>query len=115
MTTSLHAHVARASADCDGPMFDEYTMTLSDEEVAEHEKAQGVNDFHDLHFKSRVLDSVVSFHPDAEAEVRITADGFRYHEPTEEGYRQTEVTWCEDDCDTGETSHRDVYAEMMGY
>lgn len=115
MTNTLHAHVARASADCDGPQFDEYIMTLSDEEVAHADAAQGINDFSDLMFKARVLDSAVSFHPDFESEVRITADGFRYHEPTEEGYRQTEVTWCEDDCDTGQTSHRDVYAEMMGY
>ena len=113
MTTNLHAHVEHYSRDCDGPVSGSYVVTLSDEEIAEHVKADGVNDFHDLHFKERVLGGIVSFH--AEAEVRIHAEGFSYSEPTDEGVRNVEVEWCEDDCDLSERSYRDYYAEAAGY
>ena len=115
MTTTLHAHVDTASADCDGPMYRSYVSLLNDDEIAEHEAAQGVNDFHDLHFKARIMSNHVSFHAES-AEVSIFPHGFRYHEMTDEGYRSSEVRWCEDeDCNEDEYSQRDVYAEMMGY
>lgn len=114
MTTHLHAHVASESRDCDGGHGYDYIVALSKKERKEHKKADGVNDFHDLHFKERVLGGIVSFH--AEAEVHVYAEGFRYSEPTEEGYRAVEVTWCEDeDCDPNASSQYDQYAEMMGY
>lgn len=115
MTTNLHAHVSSTSADCDGRYDRDYITWLNDDEMAEHQKAQGVNDFHDLHFKERVLGGIVSFSPDHDAaEVRIHRNGFRYNEPTDEGYRYVEVTWCEDDCEDPDT-YRDHTAEAMGY
>jgi len=114
MTTTLHAHISTAGSDCDGPVYDGYIERLSVEEIDEHVKANGVNDFHDLHFKARVLDMMVSFHPQDEATVTITCDGFTYSEDTDEGYRAAEVRWCEDDC-SDDRFHRDVFAEQMGY
>lgn len=114
MNSNLHAHVSTNSRDCDGPTYDSHVVLLNDEEKAEHIKADGVNDFHDLHFKERVLGDIVSFH--AQATVRVTPLGFTYDEPTEEGFTYSEVTWCEDaSCNRPATSHRDVYAEQMGY
>lgn len=116
MTTNLHAHVSTASRDCDGPLYDEWVTSLNDDEIAEHDQAQGVNDFHDLHFKERVLGNHVSFHTEFGVTVKVTAEGFSMHEQTDEGYRSAEVYWCEDeDCDPNAYSHRDIYAEMMGY
>lgn len=116
MTTSLHAHVSTAAADCDGPMYRDYVTELNDDEVAEHERANGVNDFHDLHFKERVLGNHVSFHTEFGCKVEVTAEGFTAHEQTDEGYRSAEVRWCEDEsCDPRAYSQRDVFAEMMGY
>ena len=116
MATSLHAHVARESLDCDGRHGLNYIITLNDEERAEHAAANGINDFHDLNFKNRVLGGVVSFHPDEEAEVRVIAQGFDYMEVTEEGFTRAEVTWCEDEsCDPDEGGQYDQYAELSGY
>lgn len=116
MTTNLHAHVTISSRDCDGPMYDEYITALNDAEIAEHESANGVNDFHDLNFKARVLSNHVSFHSEYGVTVKADADGFTSYEPTDEGHRTAEVRWCEDaTCDSDYVSHRDVYAEMMGY
>lgn len=114
MGTSLHAHVARESADCDGRHGLDYIVTLNDAERAEHEQANGINDFHDLNFKSRVLGNVVSFH--ADAEVVIAPSGFTYSAGTEEGFTRTEVTWCEDEsCDPIEGGQYDQFAELSGY
>jgi hypothetical protein len=114
MTSNLHAHVDTSSRDCDGPQYNSWVTSLNDDEIAEHEKAQGINDFHDLHFKARVLSHHVSFH--AEGEVHYYPEGFTVSEPHDEGYHNVEVRWCEDeDCDPNARSHRDVYAEMMGY
>lgn len=116
MTTHLHAHVSTASRDCDGPLYRDYVSALNDDERAEHERAQGVNDFHDLNFKSRILSNHVSFHTEFGVSVKVTAEGFWTREQTDEGYRSAEVRWCEDpDCDPHEASQRDVYAEAMGY
>ena len=114
MTTNLHAHVSTASRDCDGPLYRDWVESLNDDERAMHEKANGVNDFHDLYFKERILGNHVSFH--AECEVHVFPAGFRVSEPTDEGYRSAEVIWCEvESCDPHESSQRDIYAEMMGY
>lgn len=115
MSTYLHAHIATASVDCDGPLYRDYTVFLNDEEIAEHEKQDGVNDFHDLHFKERILGSQVSFSPLMTAAVEIVEAGFRVHEVTDEGYRSSEVYWCDDESCTESYSQRDIYAEMMGY
>jgi hypothetical protein len=95
-------------------MYRDYVESLNVTELAEHVAANGVNDFHDLHFKDRILGNAVSFHAE-QATVEIHPNGFNYREPTDEGYRSVEVTWCEDDCDENAYSQRDVYAEAMGY
>lgn len=120
MTTSfsLHAHVATASSDCDGPMYRDFIEQPNDLEIAEHNEgeARGYNNFADLHFKERVLGNHVSMHSEYGVEVKVTRDGFRSHEVTDEGYRQAEVRWCEDPgCDPEERGQRDVFAEMMNY
>jgi len=114
MTKNLHAHVSTSSSDCDGPMYREYVSGLNDAELTEHYRANGVNDFHDLNFKARILENHVSFN--GFVTVNMTAEGFNTHEPTEEGYRAAEVRWCEDEtCDPNAYSQRDVYAEQMNY
>lgn len=116
MSTSLHAHVSTSSRDCDGGHGQDYITTLNDEERAEHVRANGINDFHDLHFKNRVLGNHVSFSPLAKVEVEVTEHGFTMSEATEEGYRSAEVTWCEDtDCDSDAGGQYDQFAEAMGY
>lgn len=112
---TLHAHVSTSQADCDGPTYNEYVATFSEEEIAEHTTAQGVNDFSDIHFMQRVMMNVASPYACHEMTVKVDETGIEVHERTEEGYRRAEVQWCHDDCDTDERSHRDVYAEMMGY
>lgn len=116
MTTNLHAHVSTAASDCDGPLYRDYITELNDDERAMHEQANGVNDFHDLTFKERVLGNHVSFHPENEVWVKVTEDGFTTSERTDEGYQSAEVRWCEDEsCDPNAASQRDVFAEQMGY
>jgi hypothetical protein len=114
MTNTLHAHVDTASADCDGPLYRSWVETFNDEEIAESHKE--VNDFSDIHFMNRVFANQCG--PYAVRQLRITVDdtGFEYHEVTDEGYRNGTVRWCHHDtCDPGERTHRDVYAEQMGY
>lgn len=118
MTTNLHAHVATSSRDCDGGHGREYVYSLNQDEIAEHNAADGVNDFHDLHFKARVLGNIVSFNfsEGFDAEVHMTEHGFDYREPTEEGFTSTEVRWCVDeDCEEPKNSVYDEYAQAMGY
>lgn len=113
---ALHAHLSTASVDCDGPMYHDWIMSLSEAEIAEHREADGVNDFHDIHFKERVLAGLVSFHPLQSLRVEITEHGIECHETTDEGHRHAEARWCTDeDCDPDTRSQRDVYAEMAGY
>jgi hypothetical protein len=113
--TALHAHVDRSSADCDGPMYDSHVETYNDDEIAEAVKANGINDFSEIHFRERVLTSNISVYSCMQGTLEVSENGFSWNESTEEGYRTAHVRWCRDDCDTDERSHRDVYAEMMNY
>lgn len=119
MTNTLHAHVSTASSDCDGPMYDEYVIGLNAEEIAETEKAY--NDFHDITFRERVICHAVNVTGGTgtltvESEPGGWASRVEWHQQTEEGYRSVEAVFCEDEsCDPNATSHRDVFAEMMGY
>ena len=108
--TTLHAHVETAASDCDGPLYRHWVEQMTDEEKADQ--------FGDLDFRARLLSNHVSFWPaeGAEVTVKVYRDGFDTSEPTEEGYRQSCVRWCEDaDCDTAERGQRDVFAERAGY
>ena len=113
--TTLHAHISTAQSDCDGPTYDSWVVTFNEDERNEHIAAteRGYNDFSEYSFKERILGNAVSFH--GNGQVNIHPDGFNYFENTDEGYRSAEVRWCEDDCDTNERTHRDVFAEQMGY
>ncbi len=113
--TEIHAHVATASADCDGPFYRDFIIVPNDDEIAASVKADGVNDFSEIDFRQRVLASQVSVYCTEDGTLQVSAGGFSWHETTDEGYRSSHVTWCDDDCDTGQQSQRDVYAEMMGY
>ena len=101
---TIHAHVDTESRDCDG----RYTGGL----VIEMTLQERCDAMGDLHFKERVLSSVVSLH--STMRVEITPDGISYHEQTDEGYRTGDVRWCEDDCDEA-SWQRDHTAERMGY
>lgn len=119
MSNHTHAHVSVSSRDCDGGHGYDYVIALSDEERAEHENANGINDFHEIHFRSRVIAMMVNSYAIQEGftgTLTVTAHGADWHEPTEEGFTSTEVRWCEDeDCDTGRTGQYDEFAEAMGY
>lgn len=115
MTNTLHAHVSTAAADCDGPMYRDYVEVFNDAETAEHEAAQGVNDFSDIHFMQRVMMNVASPYAVHQMTVKVDDSGIEVSEATEEGYRNASVVWCRDDCDTEARGQRDVFAEQMGY
>lgn len=109
MTNNLHAHVATASSDCDGPMYRDFVQEMNDEERTNDQ-------YGDLAFKERILGNHVSFHSEFGVEVKVSAHGFVTSEQTDEGYRSADVTWCEDEeCDPNAASQRDIFAEQMGY
>lgn len=111
--TTLHAHFETAASDCDGLITRDYVVVPNDEERA--------SEFGDIEFHDRVVAMVVntySLDREARLEVHRLADGdvrMSWSEPTEEGYRATEVTFCNDHCDEAESSYRDHRAESMGY
>ncbi len=113
---TAHAHIDTASRDCDGPMYREYTVFVDDEAKAKSAACNGVNDFWEIEFRNSILTSQVSVYA-VEHGLRMTATeaGFEWHEDTDEGYRQGEVRWCDDEACDERYSQRDVYAEMMGY
>jgi hypothetical protein len=93
-------------------MYDSWVMTRTDAEAA--------GEFVEIAFRERVLCSLVSVTGGrgtlvVDSEPGGWATNLAWHQGTEEGYRSAEARFCEDDCDLGETSHRDVYAEQMGY
>ena len=108
MTTTLHAHVATAAADCDGPFYRDYVTTMTEDERT--------GEFGDIEFMNRVLTNHCSPYAISHG-LRMTATeaGFEWKEDTDEGYRAGEVYWCRDECDEADYHQRDVYAEMMGY
>ena len=116
--STAHAHISTAAADCDGPLYRDYTVFVSDEAKAKSAACDGVNDFWEIEFRNGILTSQVSLYAvgPGGCKVEIDADGdFTWHEGTEEGYRSGEVRFCEEaSCDES-YSQRDVYAEMMGY
>lgn len=115
---TAHAHITKASADCDGPFYQEYTVFVSDEAKAKSAAAGGVNDFWEIDFREGVLSSQISVYALTDGhtvKVTVTDDGFEWHETTDEGYRSGEVRWCDDETCGESYSQRDVYAELAGY
>ena len=80
MTTNLHAHVSTASADCDGPFYRDYVSTFNDEEIAEHERAQGINDFSDINFMNRVFTNHCGPYAVHQLTVKVDDDGFEWQD-----------------------------------
>lgn len=96
----LHAHISYDATDCDGRITREY-VSLSD--------GKDPYDF-------RVERLALSVSVLAEAgTLNITADGWTWDEPTEEGHRHEDVRFCTDDCDDAKPLYRDHRAESMGY
>lgn len=110
---NLHAHVSTAAADCDGPIHRDYVETFNDAE--REESGQVYNDFSEIHFMDRVFISVCGPYAVRQMRVTVDEDGIEFHESTDEGYRQGQVRWCRDACDTDETHYRDIRAEEAGY
>lgn len=101
-----HAHVDTRSADCDGTYDKGYTDVPS--------TLERCSQFGELEFKERVMCSVVSLSAE-HGTLEVTATGIEWRQPTEEGYSNTSVTWCEkEDCDRS-SYQRDFRAEAMGY
>ena len=118
MTTNLHAHVSTFARDCDGGHGNEYPMGFNDSEIAEHETANGVNDFSDIHFMQRVMMNVASpYAVEYGMTVKVDSEGIEVHETTDEGYRSAEVRWCRDEtCDpNAQGPVYDEYAQAAGY
>lgn len=101
----LHAHISSESTDCDGRYSRTWVEQMNEDEAK--------SDFSDLDFKSRVLSNAVSFHELGTVEMQN--GGFHANMQTEEGYRYTNVVWCEDICDDTKSTFRDHSAEAMGY
>lgn len=115
----LHAHISTAQSDCDGPTYDSYVLQMNDKELAGQDES---NWFGDIEFMERVamhISNVYATQYGGKLEVTVFEDGtkrFEWSEATEEGYSNKEATFCTHDfCDPEERSHRDVFAEQMGY
>jgi hypothetical protein len=103
--STLHAHAESSSRDCDG----DYTSG-NVYEMTTLEKAASLGD---LEFKDRVITNIISVH--AHGTLTVKPTGVSWHEQTDEGYRHTDVEWCEDECADKRTWQRDHRAEAMGY
>lgn len=109
MTQTFHAHVAISSRDCDGGHGHEYVAQMT---TAEHAD----DTFGTLAFQQRIMGGAITFHTEYGQKVTVTEHGFDTSEQTDEGYRATEVRWCEDEgCDPDAGSVYDQYAQAMGY
>lgn len=102
---TLHAHVSGSSRDCDGKYTFGRVEEMNDEERGD--------DLGDLHFKDRVLSNTVTLH--GHGELTVKPEGLSWFEQTDEGYRESTVRWCEDDCPDMRSWQRDHSAEAAGY
>lgn len=103
----FHAHVQTVSRDCDGEYRSGHTTDVMT--VEEMLDAHG-----DYLFKKRVASWVVDLNSDGL--LTVTEDGLDWRQSTEEGYRTTDVTWCEDEgCVDQQSYWRDMTAERAGY
>lgn len=110
----IHAHVETASQDCDGRYTGGHLMVPTFEEQS--------SEFGDIEFHHRVVSQAVntySLMDSGTLTVNKMEDGdvrLSWSEATEEGFRQTEITICTDDCDLGDSPwQRDHSAEAAGY
>ncbi len=132
MLLTLHAHVEIWASDCDGTIQRTSVVALNTDELHEHaltvhaaiERGEPDgpywNDFHEIHFKERVLTNFANPYAVTEGydqTITIRRDGFECHEPNDEGgATYVTVEWCEDSrCDPNARSYRDLRAEAAGY
>jgi hypothetical protein len=116
--STLHAHVSTTATDCDGRIDNDYVLTMNEAEIAESQ--QQYNDFSDIHFRERVIGSIMHLTGGpgtltVHSEPGTWADRVVWEQETEEGGRNNMALFCEDDCDEAETRYRDHRAESMGY
>lgn len=101
----MHAHVSTESRDCDGKYERQYTRKP---------RAGQTDD----DFRADTLWALLPIDLGPESDpvrVMFTRFGFDFTEPTEEGYRAVDVTWCTDDDADQPARYRDHTAESMGY
>lgn len=101
-----HAHVYTTSQDCDG----KYERSHVDRPSA----IERTEEFGDLHFKERVMGSVVSLHAE-NGNLNVFPDRMFWTQNTDEGYEHAEVHWCEEDDRDDKSTFRDHTAERAGY
>ena len=99
---TLHAHVERSAADCDGRYDSSYVKPI----------VQGQTEYE---FRREVIDVVVSVYSE-HGDLKVRGDHYEYVETTDEGYEAYTAQLCDDeDCDDSERTYRDHTAESMGY
>lgn len=95
MTVNLdrvHAHIFRASRDCDGSYNSGYTAVMSSTELADT--------FGEIHFRERVVASEMSTYSCLRGTLEVHGDDrgnverVDWNETTEEGYRHAEIEFC---------------------
>jgi hypothetical protein len=100
---SAHAHVHTVGQDCDGMQEWSYVMAPDEGETRDAFRGRMVAD----HLPDTTEGAAVG--------VFFDRHGFSYTEPTDEGYRAVEVTWCTDDDMDTPRGYRDHAAEAAGY
>lgn len=101
----IHAHVDVRTKDCDG-VVDTGRVEMPTMSHRRHECGE-------LLFKESVLGDCVHFH--REGKVEINPDRVEIVQYTDEGYRQTTITWCDGHCSGDGRWYRDHVAEAAGY
>lgn len=105
----IHAHFETTATDCDGQIDRAYVVSAYDHEDE--------IDFHDR-IVSLVVDTYALLFQATLRIGKLDTDQVQliWDEPTDEGFRHTEVVICNrDDCNENETTYRDHRAEEMGY
>lgn len=95
ITTSIHAHISKASADCDGRYSSSETVGPTEEER--------LSQFGEIDFRSRLVADAVSSYASygGRLDVKGNDEGMvvalDWNETTEEGFRHTGIDFCERD------------------
>lgn len=104
----IHAHIEVESRDCDGK-YEHMWVVVSEDGQDDLAFIQYITG---LYANPYAIDSEQRVHSAllGDGDIRMVVT-----EPTEEGYRSTDITFCHDECDTTERGHRDHMAEAAGY
>ena len=104
-TIPMHAHVHIDSRDCDGRYERSYVVTPEDGQDMYAFQGMVMGWYMPLDYRGD--DTVIT--------VQMSSRGFDFLEPTDEGYRAVDVTWCTGDDVSERGTFRDYTAESMGY